>query len=65
MLDRYLADLGANVDNDVRCGDALLITQQVSWSSFTETMHEARARWQPTPLAPASQCKHSWNLDNT
>jgi hypothetical protein len=46
LLVGYLAALGIGVDNDQRYGRAVLVTQRVGWASYTESLQQARARWQ-------------------
>jgi hypothetical protein len=46
LLVGYLAALGVMVDHDQRYGRAVLVTQRVGWASRTESLQQARARWQ-------------------
>jgi hypothetical protein len=46
LLVAYLAALGITVDDDARYGPAVLVTQRVRWASRTESLRQARARWQ-------------------
>jgi hypothetical protein len=46
LLVGYLAALGIRVDDDARYGRAVLVTQRVRWPSRTESLQQARVRWQ-------------------
>lgn len=46
LLVGYLAALGIRVDDDQRYARAVLVTQRVGWASRTESLQQARVRWQ-------------------
>jgi hypothetical protein len=46
LLVGYLAALGITVDDDARYGRAVLVSQRVGWASRTESLQQARVRWQ-------------------
>jgi hypothetical protein len=46
LLVGYLAALGIGVDDDACYGRAVLVTQRVGWPSRTESLRQARSRWQ-------------------
>jgi hypothetical protein len=46
LLVGYLAAFAIGADDDARYGPAVLVTQRVGWAPRTESLQQARARWQ-------------------